>query len=95
MRQAPALRVRFRRLKRQCKNTPRNERRGDRGRAVLIVTDNLSLNYRIPGEEVVRAFYAADAALNAILIRSSGPGDSQQEREVKGKLDDAESFLPT
>ncbi len=37
-------------------------------RAVLIVTDNLSLNYRLPDEEVVRALYAADATLDGILI---------------------------
>ena len=37
-------------------------------RAILIVTDNLSLNYRIPDEEVIRALFSADATLNAILI---------------------------
>lgn len=37
-------------------------------RAVLIVTDNLSLNYRVPDDEVIRALYTADAVLNAILI---------------------------
>lgn len=37
-------------------------------RAVLIVTDNLSLNYRIPDEQVVRALDAADATLDAILM---------------------------
>ena len=45
-------------------------------RAVLIVTDNVSLNYRIPDEQVIRELYAADATLNAILIgkqRRPGP----------------------
>jgi len=37
-------------------------------RAILIMTDNLSLNYRIPDEQVIRDLYAADATLNAILI---------------------------
>ncbi|HEV3330576.1 MAG TPA: VWA domain-containing protein [Bryobacteraceae bacterium] len=37
-------------------------------RAILIVTDNLSLNYRIPDEQVIRELYGADATLNAILI---------------------------
>jgi Ca-activated chloride channel family protein len=37
-------------------------------RAVLIVTDNLSLNYRIPDEEVIHELYAADAVLNGMLI---------------------------
>jgi VWFA-related protein len=36
--------------------------------AILIVTDNLSLNYRVPDEEVIRELYSADATLNAILI---------------------------
>jgi VWFA-related protein len=37
-------------------------------RAILIVTDNLSLNYRVPDEQVIRELYSADATLNAILI---------------------------
>jgi VWFA-related protein len=37
-------------------------------RAILVVTDNISLNYQVPDEEVIRALYAADAVLNAILI---------------------------
>ena len=37
-------------------------------RAVLIVTDNVSLNYLVPDEEVIRQLYAADAVLNGILI---------------------------
>ena len=37
-------------------------------RAVLIVTDNLSLNYRLPDEVVIRSLYAADATLDGILI---------------------------
>ena len=37
-------------------------------RAVLIVTDNVSLNYLMPDDEVIRQLYAADAVLNGILI---------------------------
>lgn len=37
-------------------------------RAVLIVTDNLSLNYRLPDEVVIRALYSADATLDGILM---------------------------
>ncbi len=40
----------------------------DARHAILIVTDNLSLNYRIPDEQVIRELYGADATLNAILI---------------------------
>ena len=42
------------------------ERRGRR--AVLIVTDNLSLNYQVPDDLVIRGLLDADAVLNAILI---------------------------
>jgi len=37
-------------------------------RAVLIVTDNLSLNYRVPDEDVIRQLYAPDAGLNGLVI---------------------------
>ena len=37
-------------------------------RAVLIVTDNLSLNFRLPDDAVIRALYAADTTLDAILM---------------------------
>jgi VWFA-related protein len=37
-------------------------------RAVLIVTDNLSLNYMVTDEDVIRQLYAANAVLNGILI---------------------------
>lgn len=40
----------------------------DARRAILIATDHLSLNYRVPDEDVIRALYSADAALDAILI---------------------------
>ena len=45
------------------------EKQPARGRrAILIVTDNMSLNYLLPDEEVVRRLYLADAVLNGILI---------------------------
>ncbi len=37
-------------------------------RAILIATDNLSLNYQAPDEEVLRQLFAADAVLNGMLI---------------------------
>lgn len=37
-------------------------------RAVLVVTDNMGLNYRVSDEDVLRALYRSDAVLNAILI---------------------------
>jgi VWFA-related protein len=44
------------------------EQRPQARRAVLIVTDNLSLNYQVTDEDVLRALSAADAVLNGILI---------------------------
>ncbi|MEO8658685.1 MAG: VWA domain-containing protein [Bryobacteraceae bacterium] len=37
-------------------------------RAILIVTDNLSLNYKATDPEVLRALYGADSVLNAIVV---------------------------
>ncbi len=37
-------------------------------RAILIVTDNQSLNYQVPDEEVLRQLFAADAVLNGMVI---------------------------
>ena len=37
-------------------------------RAILIVTDNVSLNYQVSDEEVIRQLYTADAVLNGIVI---------------------------
>ncbi len=37
-------------------------------RAILIVTDNQSLNYQVPDEEVLRQLFAAEAVLNGMLI---------------------------
>lgn len=37
-------------------------------RAILIVTDNQSLNYQVPDEEVLRRLFAADTVLNGMLI---------------------------
>jgi VWFA-related protein len=52
-----------------------NELRADRqGRkqpsryAVVILTDNSGLNYRVPDQTVLRALWAADAVLNAIVV---------------------------
>jgi VWFA-related protein len=36
-------------------------------RAILILTDNQSLNYQTPDEDVIRALWEADSVLNAIV----------------------------
>jgi VWFA-related protein len=41
-------------------------------RAILIVTDNEGVNYESTDAEVVRAMFAADTVLNAIVVRK-GP----------------------
>jgi VWFA-related protein len=45
------------------------EKAGDAGRrAVLIVTDNLGLNYQVPDQKVITALNEADTVLNAIVV---------------------------
>lgn len=45
------------------------QRQNPKGRrAVLILTDNLSLNYQVDDRKVIRELYAADAVLNAIVV---------------------------
>jgi VWFA-related protein len=62
-------------------------------RAVLIVTDNLSLNYQVPDEEVLRDLYAADAVLNAILIgRHRRPEPPQPGRYVNPDFTPSDVF---
>lgn len=52
------------------KNAPDQGRR-----AILILTDNLSLSYHFPDEEVIKALYGADTVLNAIVVgRGIRPG---------------------
>ncbi len=52
-------------------------------RAVLIVTDNLSLNYQVTDEQVIRALYRADAVLNAILTgKAARPDEPKPGRYV-------------
>lgn len=44
-------------------------------RAILIVTDNLALNYKASDEQVLRALYSNDIVMNAIVVgRGQRPG---------------------
>ena len=44
-------------------------------RAILILTDNLSLSYQFTDRQVIRSLYASDAVLNAIVVgRGIRPG---------------------
>jgi VWFA-related protein len=49
---------------------------GPQGRhAILILTDNLSISYQFRDEEVIKALYAGDTVLNAIVVgRAIRPG---------------------
>jgi VWFA-related protein len=49
---------------------------GPQGRhAILVLTDNLSLSYMFRDEEVIKALYAGDTVLNAIVVgRAIRPG---------------------
>lgn len=42
-------------------------------RAVFILTDNKSLNYRVPDDLVLRKLFGADAVLNAIVTKNAEP----------------------
>ena len=62
-------------------------------RAVVVVTDNLSLNYKVPDEEVLRALYGADAVLNAILIgRQKRPDPPPAGRELNPDFTPSDVF---
>jgi len=52
---------------------------GPQGRhAILVLTDNLSLSYMFPDEEVIKALYAGDTVLNAIVVgRAIRPGPAK------------------
>jgi Ca-activated chloride channel family protein len=66
------------------------ERRGRR--AVMIVTDNMSLNYKVPDDEVIRALYDADAVLNAILIGKQRRPDAPKRGYVNPDFTPSDVF---
>jgi VWFA-related protein len=46
-----------------------NEKSGESGRrSILILTDDLGLNYRNPDDKVIQKLYEADAVLNAMVV---------------------------
>ncbi len=52
-------------------------------RAILMVTDNMGLNYQVPDSEVIRALYSADTVLNAIVVgRGNRPEPPKAGRYV-------------
>jgi VWFA-related protein len=42
-------------------------------RAIVILTDNESMSYRVPDEKVMEALYSADAVLTAMVTKSARP----------------------
>jgi VWFA-related protein len=48
--------------------TDRAEQKRPGRYAILILTDNGSLNYRVPDEQVLRALFEADTTLNALVV---------------------------
>jgi len=69
------------------------QRQQQRGRrAVLIVTDNVSLNYRVPDEEVIRQIYSADAVLNGILIGRQKRPEQRTSQFVNSNFTPANVF---
>ena len=51
-------------------------------RAILIVTDNEGLNYKVPDEQAIRELYAADAVLNALVSGQGNRKDPLEGRET-------------
>jgi Ca-activated chloride channel family protein len=52
-------------------------------RAILILTDNQGLNYQTPDELVLKALYAADTVLNAIVVGNAKPPDAARIRNYR------------
>jgi VWFA-related protein len=50
--------------------------------AILILTDNGSLNYRVPDEQVMRALFQADTVLNAIVV---GKDRGRRTRQINNE----------
>ena len=44
-------------------------------RAIVILTDNASMSYRVPDERVMASLYEADAVLTAMVTRNARPPD--------------------
>ena len=44
-------------------------------RAIVILTDNESMSYRVPDERVMEAIYSADAVLTAMVTKNARPPD--------------------
>jgi VWFA-related protein len=56
-------------------NYMRKNARPEGRRAILILTDNLSLSYQFGDQKVIRSLYASDTVLNAIVVgRGIRPG---------------------
>ena len=52
-------------------------------RAILILTDNQSLNYQVPDEDAIKALWEADSVLNAIVTgRLATPSASCRSRSA-------------
>jgi VWFA-related protein len=63
-------------------------------RAVLIVTDNLCLNFRTPDQKVLNALQSADAVLDAIVTgRAIRPGPPKPGQNYNTDFTPADVFL--
>jgi VWFA-related protein len=63
-------------------------------RAILIVTDDLGLNYKMPDQKVVRALESADAVLDAIVTgRAIRPSATRYANSINSDFTPADVFL--
>lgn len=62
-------------------------------RAILILTDNLSLSYQFTDRQVIRSLYASDAVLNAIVVgRGIRPGPPKPGQSYNPDFTPADVF---
>lgn len=62
-------------------------------RAIIIVTDNLALNYQSPDETAIRELHNANAVLNAIVVgKGNRPDEGPKSRYVNPEFSPANVF---
>jgi VWFA-related protein len=72
----------------------RKNARPEGRRAILILTDNLSLSYQVTDQQVIRSLYSADAVLNAIVVgRGIRPAPPKPGQYVNPDFTPADVFL--
>ncbi|MEP7363208.1 MAG: VWA domain-containing protein [Acidobacteriota bacterium] len=61
-------------------------------RALIVLTDNDSVNYQAPDQQALEALYAADTVLNAIVIPGAKPPDAKKSSFANPDFSPADVF---